>query len=193
MILQLCRTGHDNVSHTRMTTLAFILFPLDDFRCNFVSTPELEYPLLYHHDTSQLWRTSLDNVSHTRMTTPAFILSELSPLDDFRCNFVSTPELEYPLLYHHDTSQLWRTSLDNVSHTRMTTLAFILSELSPLDDFRCNFVSTPELEYPLLYHHDTSQLWRTSLDNVSHTRMTTLAFILSELSPLDGFRCNFRS
>ena len=42
MILQLCRTGHDDVSRTRMTTLAFIpaeLFPLDGFRCSFVSTP----------------------------------------------------------------------------------------------------------------------------------------------------------
>ena len=37
-----CRTGHDDVSRTRMTTLAFILselFPLDGFRCNFVSAP----------------------------------------------------------------------------------------------------------------------------------------------------------
>ena len=32
---------------------------------------------------------------------------------------------------------------DNVSHTRMTTFAFILSELFSLDGFRCNFVSAP--------------------------------------------------
>ena len=38
--LQLCRTGHDDVSHTRMAFLAVILtklLPLDHFRCNFVS------------------------------------------------------------------------------------------------------------------------------------------------------------
>ena len=37
-ILQLCRTDHDDVLCTRMTTLAFIfaeLFPLDGFRCPF--------------------------------------------------------------------------------------------------------------------------------------------------------------
>ena len=38
-------------------------------------------------------------------------------------------------------------------------------------------------EYPLEYNHDTSQLSRTGHGNVSHTRMTTLAFILSELFP----------
>ena len=68
-----------------------------------------------------------------------------------------------------------------MSHTRMATLAFILSELFPLGDFRCSFVSTPQLEYPLVYYHDTLQLYRTGLDDVSHTRMGTLDFILSEL------------
>ena len=72
-------------------------------------------------------------------------------------------------------------------------LAFILSELFPLDRFRCNFVVAPQLEYPLVYYHDTSQLCRTSLDDVSRTRMIIPAFILSELFPLDGFRCNFVS
>ena len=43
----------------------------------------------------------------------------------------------------HDTSQLCRTGHDNVSRTRMTTFAFILSELFPFDGFRCNFVSAP--------------------------------------------------
>ena len=75
--------------------------------------------------------------------------------------------------------------------TRIATLAFILSELFPLDCFRCNFVSAPELENPLRYYHDTSQLCRTRHDDVSGTRMTTLTFIFSELFPLDGFRCNF--
>ena len=35
------------------------------------------------------------------------------------------------------------------------------------------------LEYLLVYNHDTLQLYRTGNDNVVHTRMTTLAFILS--------------
>ena len=72
-----------------------------------------------------------------------------------------------------------------MSRTRMTTLAFILSELFPLDGFRCNFVSAPYLENRLEYNHDTSQLCRTGHDDVSHTKMTTLIFILSELSSLD--------
>ena len=59
------------------------------------------------------------------------------------------------------------------------------------DHFRCNFVSCLYFEYPLEYNHDTSQLCRTGHDDVSRTRMTTLAFLLSELFPLDGFRCNF--
>ena len=49
------------------------------------------------------------------------------------------------------------------------------------------------LEYPLVYDHDASQLCRTSLDDVLRTRMTTPVSILSELFPLDGFRCNFVS
>ena len=69
--------------------------------------------------------------------------------------------------------------------TRMTTLAFTLSELFPLGGFRCNFVPALLLEYPLEYNHDTSQLCRTGHDDVSRTRMTTLIFILSELSSLD--------
>ena len=37
--------------------------------------------------------------------------------------------------------------------------------------------------YPFEYNLDTSQLCRTGHDDVSRTRMTTLAFILSELIP----------
>ena len=73
-----------------------------------------------------------------------------------------------------------------MSHTRMTTLAVILSELSPLDGFRCNSVSALYLEDPLEYNNDTSQLCRTGHDDVSCTRMTTLIFMLSELPSLDG-------
>ena len=99
--------------------------------------------MVYFHDTSLLCRTGLENVLRTRMTTLAFILSELFPLDGFRCNFVSFLQLKYPLEYNYDTSQLCRTGHDDVSRTRMSYLAFILSELFHLDYFRCNFVSAP--------------------------------------------------
>ena len=82
-------------------------------------------------------------MSRTRMTTLAFVLSELFPLDDFRCSVMSASLLEYPLEDSHDTSQLCRTGHDDVWRTRMTTLAFILSELFSLDCFRHNFVSAP--------------------------------------------------
>ena len=39
---QLCRTGHDDVSRTKMRAhplILFELFPLDGFRCKFVSAP----------------------------------------------------------------------------------------------------------------------------------------------------------
>ena len=84
-----------------------------------------------------------DDVPRTGLTTLAFILSELFPFDCFRCNFMSALQVEYPLEYNHDTSQSCRTGHDNVSVTRMTTLAFVLSELFPLDFFRCNLVSAP--------------------------------------------------
>ena len=73
----------------------------------------------------------------------------------------------------------------------MTTLAFILSELFHFDCFRRYFVSAVVLEYPMIKYHDTLQICRTGLGNASRTRMTTLAFIFSELFALDGFRCNF--
>ena len=82
-------------------------------------------------------------MSHTRMATLAVILFELFPFDHFRCNFMPALLLENRLEYNHDTSQLCRTGHDDVLRTRMTTLAFILSELFPLDCFRCNFVSAP--------------------------------------------------
>ena len=54
---------------------------------------------------------------------------------------VSCPLKNY-LEYFDDTSLLCRTGHDDMSHTRMATLAVILSELFPLDHFRCNFMST---------------------------------------------------
>ena len=68
---------------------------------------------------------------------------KMSPLRCFLCIFVSALLLEYPSEYNHDTSQLCRTGHDDMSRTRMTTLAFILSELFPLDGFICSFVSAP--------------------------------------------------
>ena len=114
------------------------------------------------------------------------------PFDAFLCIFLSALYLEYPLEYNHDTLQLFRKGHDDVSCTRMTTLAFILSELFPLNGFGCSIVSTPYLEYPLVYYHDTLQLCRTGHDDVLYTRMATFTFILSELFPLivsDAISC----
>ena len=77
-----------------------------------------------------------------------------------------------------------------MSRTKMRALALLLFSYVPFDTFLCIFVSALLLNYPLEYNHDTSQLYRTGHDNESRLRMTTLAFILSELFPLDGFRCN---
>ena len=147
----------------------------------------------YFDDTSQLCRTGHDDVSRTKIRALALILFELSPFDAFYAYSCPLYKLEYPFEYNHDTSQLCRTKHDDVSRTRMTALAFILSDLFPLDVFRCNFVSAPLLENRLENNHDTSQFCRTGHDNALRTRMTTLAFIVSELSPLDGFICNFVS
>ena len=54
---------------------------------------------------------------------------------------ISCP-LENHLEYFDDTSQLCRTCYDNVSHTKLATLAVIFSELFALDHFRCNFLNT---------------------------------------------------
>ena len=51
-------------------------------------------------------------------------------------------------------------------------------------------MSAAYIEYPLEYYYDILQSRRTGHDDVSHTRIKTLAFILSELFSLDGFRCN---
>ena len=71
-----------------------------------------------------------------------------------------------------------------MSHTRMATLAFILSDFFPLivsDAISCLLHN---LKNPLVYYHDTLQLCRTHLHNVLGTRMATLTFIVSELFPL---------
>ena len=75
----------------------------------------------------------------------------------------------------------------------MATLAVILSELFALDFFQMQFCVCSMSSVLLKYDHDTSQLCIAGHDDVSCTRMTTHPFILSELFPLDGFRCNFVS
>ena len=65
-----------------------------------------------------------------------------------------------------------------MSRTRMTTIAFIFSELFPLDGFLRNIVSALLLKYILVYYLDNLQLYGTGHDNVLHTGMTTLACIL---------------
>ena len=62
------------------------------------------------------------------------------------------------MVYYHDTSRSCRAGPDDVMRKRMTTVVVILAELFPLDCFRNNFVSVPELEYPMVYYHDTLQL-----------------------------------
>ena len=68
-------------------------------------------------------------------------------------------------------------------HTRMTTLSFLLLELSPFVLFEKDFVSALYLEYPLEYFDGTRQKCRTGPDNVLRTRMTTLPFLLLMLPP----------
>ena len=41
----------------------------------------------------------------------------------------------------------------------------------------------------MVYYHDTSQLCKFGLDDVSPKRMTTLTFILSELMVSDAISC----
>ena len=123
-------------------------------------------------------------MARTRMATLTIILSESFPLDGFRCNFVSAPQLESPLEYFDDISQLCRTGHDNVSRTRMTTLAFIPLSYFPLmvsDAISC-------LPYNLKTVWNIIMILHSYVEKVMTmcTRMTTLIFILSELSSLDG-------
>ena len=59
--------------------------------------------------------------------------------------------------------------------TRITTVAFLLLDLSPLLVFKFCFVSALQLEYPSQYFDDSWQKCRTVRDDVSPTRMATLA------------------
>ena len=72
----------------------------------------------------------------------------------------------------------------------MTTLTFLLSELFPLDGFKCNCMSASSVECPFVYYHNTLQLRPTGLVDWLRTRMTILTFILFKLSSLDGYGYN---
>ena len=103
-------------------------------------------------------------MSHRRMRTIALIPCGLFPLNGFRCNFVSALSLKYSLVYYHDTLQLCRTGHDDVSHTKMTTLACILFELIPLNCLSCNALY---FEYRQDYFHEIKRFCRRGRDNVS--------------------------
>ena len=64
----------------------------------------------------------------------------------------------------------------------MTTLAFLLLELSPIVLFEIDFVPALLLKYPLKYFHG---IWLNckTVDNMLCTRMTSLASLLLVLSP----------
>ena len=59
----------------------------------------------------------------------------------FEFDFVSALQLQYPLDYFNITWKKCRTGRDDMLHTRMTTLAFLHLELSPLFVFEFGFVS----------------------------------------------------
>ena len=56
--------------------------------------------------------------------------------------------------------------------TRMTTLAFLLLDLSPLLAFKFDFVSAVQLQYSSKYFDNTWKKCRTGGDYVWPTRMT---------------------
>ena len=68
----------------------------------------------------------------------------------------------------------------------------MLSELFPFDVL--NAISCPLHNLKTVWNKITIlQLCRRGHDDVLRTRMTTLTFILTELFPPGGFRCNFVS
>ena len=81
MILQLCRTGHDNISRTRVTTLGFIymLMVLDAISCPLYNLNTLWYIIMILY---RLLQSGNDDELHTRMTTLTFIVVHYLPLID---------------------------------------------------------------------------------------------------------------
>ena len=75
----------------------------------------------------------------------------------------------------------------------MTTLAFLLSELSPLLVFEFDFVSALETNTLRNILMLLCRNVRTEQDDMMRTKMTTLAFLLLDLSPLLVFEIDFVS
>ena len=78
-----------------------------------------------------------------------------------------------------------------MSRIGITTLAFILFELFPLvvsDAILCPLHCLKTLLDIIMILHSYVELVLKMF-----TKMTTLTSIISELFPLDGFRCNFMS
>ena len=78
--------------------------------------------------------------------------------------------VEYHLEYNHDISQLCRTGHDDVSRTRMTTLAFILSELLPL-------MVSDAISCPL---HNLKTVWNTLMIIYSYVEQVMTIFRVKE-------------
>ena len=78
----------------------------------------------------------------TRMVTLVFMLLEFSLFTSFlpdSCLLI----VDYILKYFHDASRTCRTGHENVLCTGIKTLAFLLFELFPFDDFSFDFISPP--------------------------------------------------
>ena len=92
LLIQLCRTGHDDASRTRMTTLILHFvsyFPLmisDAISCPLLNLKTVWNIFMILHSYVE---QAMDDVSHIRMASLTVILSELFSLDQFRCNFIS--------------------------------------------------------------------------------------------------------
>ena len=69
---------------------------------------------------------------------------------------MSAPYHKNPLVYYHDTLQLCKTRLDDVSDTKMLTLAFLVLSYSPLivsDAISCPLHTLKTLWYFIMILH----------------------------------------
>ena len=137
-VIMMCRVQEWQLS----LSYFFSYFPLIVSDAILCQLHNLKNPLVYYHDTLQLCRTGLENVLCTRMTTHSYVEQVLTMchvqewqlslsyfLSYFPCNFMSTPKLECPLVYYHNTSKFWQIGLEDVSRTRMITLTFLCPRL----------------------------------------------------------------
>ena len=138
-------------------------------------------------------------MSHTRMTTLPFLLLVLSPFIRF--------DSDYPLCKSKTLSNIFMILGGNVKqeqtmclHTRMTILPFLLLALHVSPIVTCIF----DNDYPLISCllcksktlwdiYDTWWKCRAGPDGVMCTRMTTLAFLILELSAFVLFEIDFSS